>query len=247
MYLKQSWELEVQKQMWCLLLLLLCLCLFSIIVYSRWYWIYLKIVNVTYENVRYEKQVGIKHEGLWCSWQEVCSWLTDWLTLTHCLTFTLRQANWRRTDSTNSSKPQEKLACDDAMLSFLLLLAVIFIPQLRSNKHQPLVFFCPHPSLLTPSNFLFHPPPHSSLGDSPCLPFLHNPKHTSAIHPPNRLPFSTAAAKNKTGWCGGLMGEAPRWWSSASPAWALTPLNSSTWLCLFNIQSAVGSGVSHSL
>lgn len=131
-------------------------------------------------------------------------------------------------------------------LSFLLLLGVIFIPQLHSNKHQPPVFFRPHPSFLTPSNFFL--PSASLLLFRWLPPLVHNSKNTPhpTIRPPHRLPFSTAAAKNKTGWCGGPMGEAPRWWSSAPPAWALT-LNSSTWFCLFNIQSAVGSGVSHSL
>lgn len=123
-----------------------------------------------------------------------------------------------------------------AQLTVLVLPLLWFSsPQLHRNKHQPPVFFYPHPSFFTPSNFFFHSPPPCTLSQ------------ILRIHPPHRLPLSTAAAKNKTGWCGGPMGEAQRWWNSASPAWALTPLNSATWLCLFNIQSAVGSGVSHSL
>lgn len=80
-----------------------------------------------------------------------------------------------------SSRPQEKLAGDDTTLSFLLLLVVIFISQLHGNKHQPPVFFCPHPCFLTPSNFPFHPPPPSSLGDSP---LYTTPKHTPSTLPP---------------------------------------------------------------
>ncbi len=112
----------------------------------------------------------------------------------------------------------------------------------------------PAPSFLLPTSLSPHSFQLSLPSISPLLfrwlplpPLVHSPKHTSSTHPPHRLPLSIAAAKNKTGWCGGPMGEAPHWWSSASPAWALTPLNSSTWFCLFNIQSAVGSGVSHSL
>lgn len=96
-----------------------------------------------------------------------------------------------------------------AQLTVLVLPLLWFSsPQLHRNKHQPPVFFYPHPSFFTPSNFFFHSPPPCTLSQ------------ILRIHPPHRLPLSTAAAKNKTGWCGGPMGEAQRWWNSTSPAWA---------------------------
>lgn len=128
-----------------------------------------------------------------------------------------------------------QVASDSATHSSRLAAVVIFIPTAAQKQTPPSSFLYPHPSFFTPSNFSFHSPPPCTLSQ------------ILRIHPPYRLPLSTAAAKNKTGWCGGPMGEAQRWWNSASLAWALTPLNSATWLCLFNIQSAVGSGVSHSL
>lgn len=109
------------------LLLLLSLCLFSITVFSC-----PKILYVILENIRYEKQFGIKHEVLLVF---LAGGLTDTDTLPYFHRF-----------HQLSTKPQEKLASDNTTLSFLLLLVVIFIPQLCSNKHQPPVFFCPHPS-----------------------------------------------------------------------------------------------------
>ncbi|KAK2912969.1 hypothetical protein Q8A73_007082 [Channa argus] len=75
-------------------------------------------------------------------------------------------------------KPQEKFASDGTTLSFLLLLVTIFIPQLHGNKHRPPFSFCPHPSFLAPSNFPYHPPHASCLGDSLLPPPLYTTTNT---------------------------------------------------------------------
>lgn len=137
MYFDQSWQLGVRYR-YDVLLFLLLLGVFSITVYLGLY----RIIDCIPEcNHRYESSLGL-------TWRPVVFlagglFIADRLTDTDTLPyFHLLSTKFHQL----SSKPHEKLASNDAALSFLLLLVVIFIPELRGNKHQPPVFFCPHPS-----------------------------------------------------------------------------------------------------
>lgn len=83
-----------------------------------------------------------------------------------------------------------------------------------------------------------------------CNPETHHAEQAGPIGCISPLPLPKIRQANAEAPAGGGAGVwggwASRWWSSAAPAGALA-LDSSTFLCLFNIQSAVGSRVSHSL
>lgn len=103
------------------------------------------------------------------------------------------------------------------------------------------VYLCcsisPFSPSLSPSPFSIHLPLFLA-----CNPETHHAEQAGPIGCISPLQLPKIRQAN----AGAPRGEASCWWSSAAPAGALA-LDSSTFLCLFNIQSAVGSRVSHSL
>lgn len=68
-----------------------------------------KTWNVTWENIRYEKQFEIKHDGLWCSR------LKDWHTALHSHSDSDRQAGGGRIPPNAPQNRKKKLASNTSV------------------------------------------------------------------------------------------------------------------------------------